>query len=70
MLKVKEAAQKLGISISLVYGLCAAGRLRHERFGIGRGTIRIPEDALEAYRRAAEVNAPAAPAIALKHITL
>ena len=51
-MNVREAAKKLGISPSLVYGHCAAGKIRHERHGLGRGTIRIPAEALEEYRRA------------------
>ena len=47
---VKQAAKELGISVSLVYGLCATGRIRHERHGLGRGTIRITREALDAYR--------------------
>jgi len=50
MLTVKQAAERLGISASLVYGLCAAGKLRHERFGLGRGCIRISEEALLEFR--------------------
>lgn len=48
---VKEAATLLGISTALVYALVAARKIRHERHGLGRGAIRIPEDALEEYRR-------------------
>ena len=62
MLTVKQAADQLGVSPSLVYGLCKEGRIRHERHGLGRGTIRIPPDALDEYRRAAE-HRPAAPAL-------
>lgn len=62
MLSVKDAAKELGVSTSLVYGLCAAGRIRHERHGLGRGIIRIHREALEEYRKAAEF-APAAPAL-------
>lgn len=51
LLTVKEAAKRLGISPALVYGLCAARRIRHERHGLRRGAIRIPESALEEYRR-------------------
>jgi excisionase family DNA binding protein len=58
---VKQAAQKLGISVSLVYGLVGAGKIRHERHGLGRGTIRIPEDALEEYRRRATKSEASAP---------
>lgn len=47
---VKEAAELLGISPALVYALVGARRIRHERHGLGRGAIRIPEAALEEYR--------------------
>lgn len=52
MLTAKAAAERLGISLALVYELCSTRRLRHERYGLGRGTIRIPEEALEEFRRA------------------
>ena len=48
---VAEAAAELGISQNLVYGLCRARRLRHERHGMGRGRVLIPADALEEYRQ-------------------
>lgn len=51
MLTVKQTAEKLGISKSLAYQLLAAGRIRHLRIGLGRGTIRIPAEALEEYER-------------------
>jgi excisionase family DNA binding protein len=51
MLSVKQAAARLGISASLVYGLCAAGKIRHERHGLRRGKIVIPEEAMEEYRK-------------------
>ena len=53
VLSVKQAAEKLGISAKLVYSLCAGGKIVHERHGLGRGTIRIAEEALEEYRRSA-----------------
>ena len=53
---VKEAAAELGVSVSLVYALCSSGAIRHERHGLGRGTIRIPPQALADYRRAAEAH--------------
>jgi excisionase family DNA binding protein len=56
---VQEAARRLGISASLVYGLCAGRRLRHERHGLGRGKIVIPEEALEEYRKGVTVEAQA-----------
>ena len=37
MLTVKQAAERLGISPTLVYALCARKRIRHERRGLWRG---------------------------------
>jgi excisionase family DNA binding protein len=61
LLTVKQAAEKLGVSVSLIYGLCAAKKLRHARHGLGRGTIRIPEDAIEEYHQSVTVSAAPAP---------
>jgi excisionase family DNA binding protein len=44
---VREAAEHLGVSPSLVYGLCAQKRLRHERHGLGRGNVVRHQAALE-----------------------
>ncbi len=55
LLTVEEAAKELGISRALVYSLCATKRIRHERHGLGRGTIRIPEDAITEYRQGVTV---------------
>jgi excisionase family DNA binding protein len=49
---VRQVAEELGISASLVYRLCAESRLRHARYGLGRGCIRISEEALEDYKQA------------------
>ncbi len=77
LLTVREAAKQLGISTGLVYGLCACKRLRHERYGLGRGVIRIPEDALDEFRESVtignpDLDAPAKKAtpMKLKHLTL
>ena len=76
---VKQTAERLGVSASLVYGLCSAGRLRHERYGLGRGTIRVPPDALDEYRRAqtvpaasrvATTPAPKTKPVQFKHLTI
>ncbi len=56
-LSVREAAEKLGVSTALVYALCARKRIRHERHGLGRGTIKITDESLEEYRRTVTVNA-------------
>jgi excisionase family DNA binding protein len=55
LFSVSEAAQKLSLSVNTIYGLCRARKLRHERHGLGRGVIRVPEDAIEEYRRGATV---------------
>src|SRR5690242_14478751 len=55
MLTVKEAGERLRVSSSLVYQLCARGVLEHHRCGLGRGTIRIEEKALEAYLERSKV---------------
>jgi len=51
LLTVRAAAERLGVSTALVYALCAARKIRHERHGLRRGRIKIPEDALEEYRQ-------------------
>ena len=40
-LTVRQAAQRLGVSVDAVYDLCRDGRLKCFRAGEGRGTIRI-----------------------------
>jgi excisionase family DNA binding protein len=47
---VKEAAEALDLSIATVYQLCALRKIRHERHGAGRGTIRISPEAIDEYR--------------------
>jgi excisionase family DNA binding protein len=49
LLTVGEAAKRLHCSERTIYALCDAGKLRHARIGVGRGTLRIPADALEGY---------------------
>jgi excisionase family DNA binding protein len=56
MFSVSEAAKELGVSAGTVYALCARRRIRHERIGVGRGTIRIPADAIEEYRSSVTVS--------------
>ncbi|GIW88299.1 MAG: hypothetical protein KatS3mg108_2623 [Isosphaeraceae bacterium] len=79
MLTVAQAAERLNARPGLVRRLLAAGLLRHCRIGLGRGVIRIPEDALEEYIRAVTVDASssdgkATPAprrrVSLRHLRL
>lgn len=71
-MRVKEAADKLDVSVSLVYLLIAGGKLRHYRLGLGRGAIRVPEDAIAEYLKGAEVFMQAAPSArkGFRHIRL
>jgi excisionase family DNA binding protein len=46
---VREASDRLGDSTATVYSLCAGRRLGHIRVGVGKGTIRIREQDLDAY---------------------
>jgi excisionase family DNA binding protein len=61
MLTVKAAAERLGVSPALIYALVAARKIRHERHGLRRGAIRIPEDALDEYRARCTVDVGEAP---------
>ena len=49
MLTVSQVAEKLNVSESNVYALIAAGHLACHRIGVGRGTIRISTEDLDAY---------------------
>jgi excisionase family DNA binding protein len=75
MLTVKQAAVRLGISPSLVYGWCEDRILPHFRLGnkgSRRGKILIEETALDAFLQCRKVEAGAgnAASLALRHITL
>ena len=64
---VKVAAKHLGLSVQSVYQLCAAGKLRHSRVGMGRGKIVIPEEAIAEYLKEGERGAATAtPVVAAK----
>jgi excisionase family DNA binding protein len=53
---VKEAAEQLGWYFRSVYRAVGAGRLRAVRFGRGRGTLRIPESAINEITTPREVD--------------
>ena len=68
MLTVADVAKRLRCSPSLVYGLCASGKLPHHRLGLGRGTIRVTEDQLEAFLQGTVITPTPAAAAELRHI--
>lgn len=55
-LSVKEVSERLGVSRGCIYELVEQGLLAHLRIGVGRGTIRIPIEALEQYIAHAKVD--------------
>ena len=63
MMKVKAVAERMGISDSLVYELCACGALPHVRIGRpgSRGCIRLTEDDIQEFlaRQRVEGEVPA-----------
>jgi excisionase family DNA binding protein len=75
---VAQVAEELQISTTLVYALVAAGEIEHERHGMGRGTIRITEAALQKYRERKTTKAkgesvllsPKPPPVKLRHLQL
>lgn len=74
MLTVKQAAEKLRVSPSLVYSWCEDRILPHYRMGGKgkRGKILIEETALDALLQSHRVDSRAcdAASLGLKHITL
>jgi excisionase family DNA binding protein len=62
LLTVKQVAERLQVSEATVYQLCAKQKLAHARIGVGRGAIRIDEDALAAFIQASTVACGAPPA--------
>jgi excisionase family DNA binding protein len=55
LLTCREVAERLRVSVAVVYTRSSTRQIRHERIGTGRGRLFIPEDAVEEYRRARTV---------------
>ena len=74
LLTVKQVAERLNVSTSLVYQLVDNARIAAHRLGNGRGTIRVGEQDLHRYLRQCRnektERAPSARRVALKHIRL
>jgi len=72
-LTIRESAQRLGVSPSLVYAWCRKKLLTHFRFGRpgNRGKILVPEEELASFTERFKVTPESAlPPIRLKHIRL
>jgi excisionase family DNA binding protein len=69
-LTVRQVAEQLKLSVASIYQLCAEGKLKHYRLGLGRGTIRISEEQLQQFLKEAESRGESVPpALALRDIT-
>jgi excisionase family DNA binding protein len=51
LLTVAETAERLGVSVALVYRMAAQREVEHVRVGIGRGKILFQESEIEKYLR-------------------
>jgi excisionase family DNA binding protein len=63
LLTVKQVAERLGVSQATIYEMCARRKLTHLRLGVGRGTIRLRDEDLDAFLQEATVqpDEPTAP---------
>jgi excisionase family DNA binding protein len=51
----KQVAELLNVNRTTVYALCDKKLLEHNRFGVGRGTIRISQQQLDDFIRRTQV---------------
>ena len=74
LLTVREVAERLQVSLSLVYTLIESKKLACHRIGTGRGAIRVHRDDLDRYLRECRVESdqpvPPPPRPQLKHLRL
>lgn len=56
LLRVREVQERLRVSRACVYALIDSGQLPSVRIGIGRGTIRVDLNDLEAFVAARRTN--------------
>jgi len=79
VLNVRQAAERMGISDSLVYELCACGSLLHVRIGRpgSRGCIRITNADIDAFLASQKVGGeaptrapPPKPKKVFKHVVI
>jgi excisionase family DNA binding protein len=67
---VAETAERLKVSVATVYALCGSKQLAHTRVGVGRGTIRISDQAIEDYLQARTVGTSVSPPPRTKFLRL
>ena len=49
LLKPRQLAERLNVSLSTVYSLVETGRIACHRIGVGRGAVRVSEEQLAEY---------------------
>lgn len=62
MLKLREVAERLRISLACAYALVETKKLAHYRIGVGRGAIRVTEEQLAAFLASRE-QGPSTPSV-------
>lgn len=74
LLDIKQTAELLSVSSSLVYQLIESGQLRALRVGTGRGVIRIRVEDIQAYLAECQIETAEEPLRAprpkLKHLRI
>lgn len=66
---VKQVARIFGVSLTTIYEEIAAGNLVALAIGPGRGTKRIEESALEAYKKRCRAKAIRSAAADIEHLS-
>jgi excisionase family DNA binding protein len=70
MLRVADVAERLGVSVALVYELAAKGKISSYRIGLGRGALRFKGEDVETYLQMCRVEGETPSRPVLKHIKL
>ena len=74
LLKPRQLAERLNVSLSTVYGLIESGKIACHRIGRGRGAVRVSEADFDAYLTSCRVErkegTAKSPRIQLKHLQL
>ena len=77
LLKPRQLAERLNVSVSTIYCLVETGRIACHRIGVGRGAVRVSEEQLAEYleetkreRREPTVRCPVPRLPPLRHVKL